>query len=89
MPPLTARLPQSVEHETLKLRVVGSSPTFGVRLFVLISSVMLVGTRKQVLNWVACWSRGMILASGARGPGFNSRTGPQCLNDLILHNFTF
>ena len=25
---------------------------------------------------MACWSRGMIRASGARGPGFNSRTGP-------------
>ena len=25
---------------------------------------------------LARWSSGMILASGARGPGFNSRTGP-------------
>ena len=28
-----ARLAQSVEHETLNLRVVGSSPTLGVQLF--------------------------------------------------------
>ena len=25
---------------------------------------------------LACWSGGMILASGARGRGFDSRTGP-------------
>ena len=72
---LTARLARSVEHETLNLRVVGSSPTLGVSFFVLISSVMLVVTKKQVLIWVACWSTGMILAIGARCPGFNFRTG--------------
>ena len=30
-------------------------------------------------NELACWSRGMILASGAGGPGFNSRTSPRIL----------
>ena len=29
----TARLAQSVEHETLNLRVVGSSPTLGATTF--------------------------------------------------------
>ena len=31
--PPSARLAQSIEHETLTLRVVGSSPTLGVQLF--------------------------------------------------------
>ena len=30
---LSARLAQSVEHETLNLRVVGSSPTLGEKIF--------------------------------------------------------
>ena len=28
------------------------------------------------VNYLAWWSRGMIRASGARGPGFNSRPSP-------------
>jgi hypothetical protein len=32
--PVTARLSQSVEHETLNLRVVGSSPTLGAKICV-------------------------------------------------------
>ena len=34
----------------------------------------------------ARWSRGMIRASGARGPGFKSRTSPEilmCINDIV------
>ncbi len=34
---LQARLAQSVEHETLNLRVVGSSPTLGARVFFFIT----------------------------------------------------
>ena len=30
----------------------------------------------HLCDWTACWSRGMILALGARGSKFKSRTGP-------------
>ena len=33
---------------------------------------------------MARWSRGMIPASGAGGPGFNSRTSPVRLSDIIF-----
>ena len=34
---------------------------------------------------VARWSRGMICASDARGPGFKSRTSPKFLCDLSFN----
>ena len=37
---LQARLAQSVEHETLNLRVVGSSPTLGVDLLIWIPLIL-------------------------------------------------
>ena len=36
---------------------------------------------------MACWSRGMIPALGAGGPGFKSRTGP-ILNYLVKDGFS-
>ena len=44
-----ARLAQSVEHETLNLRVVGSSPTLGVNCLVFSNHYVFTLSRKTLI----------------------------------------
>ena len=54
------------------LRIVYSPPLYQLSYRWCVSSV----NSSRYADCRARWSRGMIRASGARGPGFDSRTGP-------------
>ena len=80
-----AAIAQLGERETEDLKVPGSIPgpgifalmnPFSAHLFFL--RVCMETQKKTIANGCpsAAWSSGMILASGARGPGFNSRSSP-------------
>ena len=54
----SARLAQSVEHETLNLRVVGSSPTLGVHFF---PSATTLFCTSEGMCWITCLNDILIL----------------------------
>ena len=83
------------KHKTFG--TVIASPFFGTRIFLVCFSRCFIKLLQVVhhlnindatnhcrsANVKACWSSGMMLVSGARGPGFDFRTGPFGTKDQL------
>ena len=72
---LTA-LAAAVKDKQRKPKKKYQNVTLSINLFTFDDATSLsICTQAPYFSSLAQWSRGMILASGARGPGFKSRTG--------------
>ena len=70
---------QWIAHQTSNLGVAGSNPVECATSFDFFNTsayLLLTGACVGCTVSEGRWSRGMILASGARGRGFDSRTAP-------------
>ena len=71
MRPLTLLVGSPAHYVRQKIQFVGADTP----AIIMVCSSSL---RAKVFTVSAAWSSGMILAQGARGPGFNSRSSPIC-----------
>ena len=78
MRPLTLLVGSPAHYVRQKIQFVGADT---LAIIMVCSSSL----RAKVFTVSAAWSSGMILAQGARGPGFNSRSSPLTSHAMQTH----